>query len=320
LSASSVAPPPIPQRRRRGGVVGPLILIFIGGVFLLENTGYLPPNTWLNLWRLWPLVLVLGGFELLFAHRIPWLVLAVVAVAVMAVGVYATTFGAAPAGGAGLPPVVAETPLAGATQTAVTVRFGAGQLAIGSLSDPATSDLATMTYTGPPELAPVPRYTAAPSGTGQLEYQLDSHSTPGFVPFIGGRADATRLEVDLNPTVPITLLTVQTGATDAHLDLSGLKVNSLEMSVGASTTSIKLPQVDGTTSAHISGGMSSITLEIPPGVAAQLRHRGGLSNFHVDQTRFPSVGAGVYRSPDYDTAARRIDLNLETGLTTIQVN
>jgi len=56
-------------------VVGPLVLIFIGGVFLLQNAGYLPPNFWVNLWRLWPLVLVLAGIELLLAHRVPWLVL-----------------------------------------------------------------------------------------------------------------------------------------------------------------------------------------------------------------------------------------------------
>ena len=72
----------MPRQRRRGGVVWPLILIFIGGVFLLENTGYLPPNFWMNLWRLWPLVLVLVGIELLFASRIPWVALAGVALSV----------------------------------------------------------------------------------------------------------------------------------------------------------------------------------------------------------------------------------------------
>src|SRR4030081_150733 len=65
-------PPPATQRRRRGGVVGPLILIFLGGVFLLQNTGYLPPNFWFNLWRLWPVILVLVGIELLLANRVPW--------------------------------------------------------------------------------------------------------------------------------------------------------------------------------------------------------------------------------------------------------
>ena len=56
--------------------MGPLILIFLGAVFLLQNTGYLPANFWLNLWKLWPLVLVLIGIELLLSHRVPWFALA----------------------------------------------------------------------------------------------------------------------------------------------------------------------------------------------------------------------------------------------------
>jgi hypothetical protein len=54
-------------------------------------------------------------------------------------------------------------------------------------------------------------------------------------------------------------------------------------------------------------------------VAAQIRHRGGLSTFTIDQSRFPQVDEGVYRSPDYDTAQNRVDLDIETGVTTIRV-
>ena len=60
--------------RRRGSVIGPLVLIFIGGVFLLQNAGIVSPTVWGGLWRLWPLVLVLVGMELLFGARAGWLV------------------------------------------------------------------------------------------------------------------------------------------------------------------------------------------------------------------------------------------------------
>ena len=92
------------------------------------------------------------------------------------------------------------------------------------------------------------------------------------------------------------------------------------MSVGAASTWIRLPEAAGATAAHISGGAATITLEIPQGVGAQIRHRGGLSTINVDQGRFPQVGEGTYRSPDYATAQNKVDLNLETGVTTIQVN
>jgi hypothetical protein len=155
-------------------------------------------------------------------------------------------------------------------------------------------------------------------GTGQLDYQVSGH-TPGFIPFVGGGSEA-RLDINLSPKVPITSLNVQTGATDARLDLSSLLVSKLDINVGAASTWVRLPEAARTTTAHIAGGASSITLEIPRGVGAQIHHRGGLSTVNVDQSRFPSVGDGMYRSPDYLTAANNVDISIETGVTSIQVS
>jgi len=314
------APPSVPPRhRRRGGVVWPLILIFLGGIFLLQNTGYLPPNFWVNLWRLWPVVLVLIGVELLLAHRVPWLVLVGLAAVVLIGGAVGINMGMP---GSTTDPGItttSQTNLEGATQAAVTIRFGAGTLTLGPLLQPQSEQLANMSYQGPQQLAPQPRYTVSNVGVGQLEYQSSAHGAPGFVPFVDGRADAAQMDLTLSPTVPITSLTVQTGATEGRLDLSSLRVSALDLSIGAATTWLRFPQAAGLTTAHISGGASTLTLEIPQGVAAQIQLRGGLSTVNVDQTRFPQVSDNLYRSPDYETAANKVDLSIETGVTTIQI-
>jgi hypothetical protein len=301
-------------------VVGPLILIFLGAVFLLQNTGYLPANFWMNLWRLWPLILVLVGIELLLAHRVPWLALAGLGAVVLALGAVATNTSMVMPGGS--PEAVsktAQTELQGADQAAVTVRFGAGQLVLGPIEHPQPNALAQMNYQGPPQLEPLPRYTPVSGGVGQLEYQTSGRDGPNFLPFGDGHADAATLNLNLAPGVPITSLNVQTGATDARLDLSSLRVNNLDMSIGAATTFVRFPEAAGPMTAHISGGASTITLEIPPGVAAQIQHHGGLSTLNVDQSRFPQVNDSMFRSPDYDTAQNRVDLSIETGVTTITV-
>jgi hypothetical protein len=300
-------------------VVVPLVLIFIGAVFLLENTGYLPPNFWVNLWRLWPLLLVLAGIELLLAHRIPWLVLAGLAAVVLILGAFAVNSNInAPVTGASV--TQSETDLGSASQAAVTVRFGAGQLNIGPLAQPRANQLASMTYNGPPDLAPQPNYTAIAGGLGRLDYQVTGRPGPGVIPFTGNRSGGLRMDLSLAPEVPITSLIVQTGATEAHLDLSSLRVSNIDMSLGAATATIRLPENAGLTTVHISGGASTIFLEVPQGVAARIQHRGGLSTLNVDRGRFPLVSDGVYRSADYDTASNKVDVNLETGVTTIQVS
>jgi hypothetical protein len=297
-------------------------LIFLGAVFLLQNTGYLPANFWMNLWRLWPLILVLVGIELLLAHRMPWMALVGLAAVVLVVGAVATNT-SMPLPGAAAPDTAvantAQTDLQGANAAAVTVRFGAGQLVVGPIEQPRVNALALMNYQGPPQLAPQPRYTPVNGGVGQLEYQTSGRDGPNFLPFGNGHTDAATLNLNLAPGVPITSLNVQTGATDARLDLSNLRVNTLDMSIGAATTFVRFPEAAGLTTAHISGGASTINLEIPPGVAAQIQHHGGLTTLNVDQSRFPQVNESTFRSPDYDTAQNKVDLNLETGVTTISI-
>ena len=45
-----------------------VILVLIGGAILLANYGYLHFHWW-NIFRLWPILLVIGGINLLFAHN-----------------------------------------------------------------------------------------------------------------------------------------------------------------------------------------------------------------------------------------------------------
>jgi hypothetical protein len=286
---------------------------------LLQNTGYLPPNFWVNLWRLWPLILVLVGIELLLAHRIPWLVLVAVGAVVLCLGAVSTMSSVPHQYGPAAVTRSLQTDLGGARQAAVMVRFGAGQLIIGPLLQPGPDQLAMMTYEGPVEMTPQPRYATSNGGIGQLEYEVSGRG-PGFLPFASGRSDALRMQVDLNPAVPITTLTVQSGAADAKLDLSTLRVSTLDINVGAAATTVQLPEAAGATSAHISGGAATITVNVPQGVAARIQHRGGLSTLTVDSSRFTLVSDGLYQSPDYAAAQNKVDLTLETGIATIQIS
>jgi len=209
-----------------------------------------------------------------------------------------------------------DVPLQGARQAAVSIRFGAGQLSVGPELASTPGQLASMTFTGPADQVPAPSFSVV-GDTGRLDFAGSGRGTV-MGPF-GNSAATTNLEINLNRDVPITSLNVQAGATDARLDLSSLRVNNVDMAVGAAQTWVRMPE-SGQTAAHISGGASKITIEIPPNVAARIRHSGGLSGLQVDRSRFPAQGEDVNQSPDWETAQNRVDITVETGLTTIQVN
>ena len=46
-----------------------VILIFLGVLFIAENFGWLHFD-WMNLWRLWPVIIVLWGIAILPAHSL----------------------------------------------------------------------------------------------------------------------------------------------------------------------------------------------------------------------------------------------------------
>jgi hypothetical protein len=62
-----------------------------------------------------------------------------------------------------------------------------------------------------------------------------------------------------------------------------------------------------------------VTLEVPEGVAARIRSKMGLGSTTVDERRFArSLDAWV--SPNYETAANRVDIDLEGGLGSIRIS
>ncbi len=51
-----------------------ILLVLIGGLFLLNNLGVLDVN-WDTIWRLWPMILVFWGLSILVGkQRTPWYV------------------------------------------------------------------------------------------------------------------------------------------------------------------------------------------------------------------------------------------------------
>jgi hypothetical protein len=124
--------------------------------------------------------------------------------------------------------------------------------------------------------------------------------------------------VNLNANVP-TELAVEAGAADMNFDLSQTRVISFRLQTGASSVKIRLPEKAGETRAEIHGGATSISIQVPPEVAARIRIDGGLSSSDVDQTRFPKSG-NVYQSANYEKAKNKVDMRVELGAGSVDIH
>ena len=144
-------------------------------------------------------------------------------------------------------------------------------------------------------------------------------SSPSFPKphWVIGPGQHRRWTLALNNAVPLAL-TVKTGASDVRLDLSDVQVTRLKLESGANDTRIIAPAHAGYTEIRGSSGAASLTVEIPAGVAARIRTGAALASVSVNRERFPNIGE-EYRSPDYETAANKVDIQLEMGLGSISV-
>jgi len=122
----------------------------------------------------------------------------------------------------------------------------------------------------------------------------------------------------LSNTLPLSLR-LESGAGQANIDLTDLKVADLQISTGASSTILRLPANAGSTRARIEAGVASVRIFVPEGVAASIHATGGLADQRIDRARFPRTGAR-YQSPDYETAANKVEIHVQTGVGSVEVH
>lgn len=125
-------------------------------------------------------------------------------------------------------------------------------------------------------------------------------------------------DIRLNRDIPLSLK-IDSGASASILDLSDLKVTDLDIDTGASSTELTLPANAGNTHVDIDTGASSLKVNIPSGVAASIRVKSGIASVNVNP-RFSRLDGGLYQSTDYSTAANRVDMTIDAGVGSIEVN
>ena len=318
-------PPGTTHRRRRRSVVWPLVLITLGFLLLGQNLGLISHEVWSSLWRLWPVVLVLVGLDLLLGDRGLAGVMAVGLVLLGVVG-FAVVGSSAPRDTGPTLAAARATrsfsqPMSNLESAEVKVQFGAGALQLGALDPTNAGTLATAEFDAPSGFVPQQEYEER-RGRAELEYSLRGQAgarfSMPFLPFATGSRSGNEARIQLSPNVPLSL-DLQTGAATTRIDLSKLKVSRLNLGTGASTTEVRLPGAAGQTTARIQAGAATLTVEVPEGVAAQIEVDGGLSTLNVDRDRFPQVLSNRYRSSDYEQAANRVELRIDSGASTVTI-
>lgn len=147
----------------------------------------------------------------------------------------------------------------------------------------------------------------------RLEVRIEAGAS--FIPFIGPSDGTWRFQ--LTQHVPVNL-EVESGASQLQMDLREVAARHITLKTGASGSEIILP-ARGASLLDLEAGAASIDLIIPQGVAGRIRIKEGLTSLNIDTNRFPELDARLYQSPNFDSAADRVEINVEAGLGSISI-
>jgi hypothetical protein len=298
-----------PDRGGRGGLIGPAILIMLGIVFLLNNLGYLGWGIWETLVRLWPVLLIAMGLDLLIGRRsflgsalVVLLVLVALGAAIWWTGYWM------PAGMA----ITSETisqPLGTARRADIVIAMGAGRLNLGSLAESDNLIEGTIARSSGEQVL----QDFSMNGDSAT-FKLHSQGIWAF-PFRQQRGERVEWNLLANRDIPLHLR-VDTGAGQATLDLARLQIADLDIIIGVGQTTLTLPQ-QGHVRARINGGVGETVVIIPAGMAARIEATTGLGQVHVIGS-YQREGT-ISISPGYGNAANRVDLVVSGGVGSITV-
>ncbi|OCX52926.1 hypothetical protein BEL04_00945 [Mucilaginibacter sp. PPCGB 2223] len=310
------------------------ILVIIGILFLLNNFGAIEFNWWVFL-NLWPILLIIGGVNLVFAHnRSQWAT--IVKIAVLLCGMAILIICGLTRREVGWPvwayhinrdlndddddttgrhsvmkidgnSVYREEYHPGITTATLNIAGGATTYRLNGVTTDlfeATTKEFNMHYN---------LNTHIDSTSATIDFDMDVHKH-GI--FNWGHKKHNEADIKLNAT-PEWEIELQSGASSANFDLSPFKVKRLEIQGGAASYTVKLGQPLAETTVDINSGMASVTLYIPKNAACSINVDTGLSSKTLDG--FDKKDDGSYETPGFDKAANKIKISFDALMSDFKV-
>lgn len=107
------------------------------------------------------------------------------------------------------------------------------------------------------------------------------------------------------------------GAGDVDFDLSGFRVTSFSFDGGASDVDVKLGDLEPLTYVTMKVGMADINVDVPASSGCRIKTKTGLSSKSFEG--FTKMPDGTYETPNFKNAAKKVFITLDGGLSDFEV-
>ncbi|MGY4538433.1 hypothetical protein ACVW0P_002853 [Mucilaginibacter sp. UYNi724] len=320
-----------------------LILVLLGTVFLLDNYHVIDFH-WGNIWHLWPIFLIMGGVNLVFANnKAPWATALKIGVVVL--GFALLVFGHFDnrwfrpghwnfndkgwykdgddndnnddddddngSDSTGIVKVEGSSTYTEpfvATATSARLEISGGGT-VYTLKD-TTNQLFTATTR---ERYNRYIYTHTMDGTTPV-IGLRMKEKKGHINWDSDKGNSATIKLNTRPEWDIN---VKAGATELDFDLSPYKIKRFEINGGAASFHIKLGQPLAETNVDVNTGVSEVEISVPANAATRITADTGLSSNEFNG--FDKKSDNTFESAGFATAKNKIIIHVKGGLSDVKV-
>ncbi len=302
-----------------------IILLFFGTLLLLQNFNIIE-FAWSQIWRFWPVILILIGINIISAKTNPKIGIPLVAVFTVIVlglitykGLQTSTekqnysFDFFDNNEEEREKEIDTTEPTNYTEDYDT-RYKTGTLIINgaagsfSITD-STNQLFDADVKGSFKKFILKKTETDTSVTVELNNNKNNNNT-----FKSNRLSDIEMALNVNP---IWNVEANIGAGEMILDLSNFKISNATIKGGAAAFEITLGNKYNNTTLSAETGVSSVEIKIPETSGCQIKVTSGLSS--KDFEGFTNLGKGIYQTPNFAKAGNKININLKGGLSSFEV-
>ncbi len=304
-------------------MTGALVLIAVGVLLLLTNFGIVEWQVFAELWRFWPLLLVLWGLQLVFGTSRP--ARAIIAALGLLGLLYAVSFSlyvTSPATRDTLAPlaplfpervrtidaepvtrVIPAADGSGVSQRMITADIGAADFTVtddAGLANPLTLHS--------------PEHDPAELNWDREDETLNiSIATPSWwFPKFGNRD----YRLVLGQVGIPTELVMHVGASKVAVDLDDVPLTSYELDLGAGAGDVAFGEASVPADASLNVGAGSVDLTLPEQVAVELTYTVGAGRLSIDDEVFAGAEDGTYTAAGEGPTMR---LNVDVGAGNVSI-
>jgi hypothetical protein len=133
---------------------------------------------------------------------------------------------------------------------------------------------------------------------------------------IGGKGYVNRVDVALNPN-PEWELNFEVGAAKLNIDLTSYKTKEVNVEMGAASIDLKMGELLKESHIRIEAGASDINVFVPKSSGCKVNISSALSSKKLNE--FTKKGSGVYETENFDSAGNKIFVDIECGVSSINI-